>query len=972
LTYRIQVTLDDREHMLRGQVAIEYTNRSDTSLDELYVHIWPNAYQQDGSGLAKEIYGNQNPVFALARPEQRGFMDSLDFRCDGQDVQWTFFSGETDIIRIKLARPLSPGSKTTLATPFRVKLPDAAISRLGHANGRYYLTQWYPKPAVYDRNGWNTLSYQNWGEFYGEYARYEVDITLPESYWVAATGVLQDAAEYSRRLQADSITRAGGVVATAGLRPTTTGAGMTLHFVADSVHDFALFAAKDFQVLADRVPGKPEIWSFFLQQHVQQWTLANFVLRQSLNSLSSWIGPYPYAHLIAVDVDDIAGRDMEYPMILAIGACGNRQFLQTLYHEAAHQWFYGMIGSNERRHPWMDEGWTSYLENRLYLNTQRLVGSPNESMFTRWLRLSEEPENFLPHLRLNYLKAASRNTDPLTGESALYYNEDDYFVSTYSKPTLGIVWLEDALGRDVFDQSMRAYYREWAFRHPQPADLQTVFERVSGQSLDWYFNDWTNTHAKADYSIKVRNTPSRGARITVGNRGSVSGPVTLAAFRNNQLLEQRTISSRDFGQAFEWNVADAERFVLDPDHRVPEVNRRNNFSRAHGALRKAEPIRLQFFIGHEVDLRTTVGLFPVVGWNTNNGVLIGGGLHNLNFEEKPFEVLAMPLYGTQDKEMNFGGFVRYHFYPKTGNLRRIRLQSGWSRYAYATDSYQDTSGRMLADGALHYRKADHSLQLKFMHGSRQKVESQLRFNAIQIRKDLPYAFNYSAATRDDFFLVGAYERITAFPDASHLVFEAQWHSDMYKFTLTEQLLLPYRNPKKGLRLRLFGGYVAINNTSVAGQDFRLRLSGFGGGDDYLFRDVFPGRNEPDGVFSHQFVLTEGGFTTPVSYFGKSSGWMLTARASTTLPGKLPFRLYLAGGSFEDINDFRPEFGKVSFEGGVELPILGDIFVVYLPAVYSKDVRDALDRLDLNTAETIRFELRFRELNPIELARKYLQ
>lgn len=958
--------------MLRGQVAIDYTNRSDSSLDELYLHVWPNAYREDRSGLARELYGNQDPVFALTRPEERGFMDSLDFRCDGQDVQWTFFSGAADIIRIKLQQPLAPGRSMTLATPFRVKLPDAAISRLGHADGRYYLTQWYPKPAVYDRNGWNTLTYQSWGEFYGEYARYEVELTLPESYWVAATGVLKDQAEHTRRLLADSVTRAGGVVANAGLRPEATSAGTTLHFEADSVHDFALFAAKDYQVLADRAPGKPEIWSFYLQQHEQNWKLSNAVLRQALDSLTNWIGPYPYAQLSVVDVDDIAGRDMEYPTIVAIGACSANQFLQTLYHEAAHQWFYGMLGSNERRHPWMDEGWTTYLENRLYLNTQRLVSSPKESKFSQWLRLSDEPEDFLPHLRLHYLKGASRNSDPLTGAAALFYDESDYYTAAYSKPTLGIVWLEDVLGRDVFDLAMRNYYREWAFRHPQPEDLQTAFERVSGKKLDWYFDDWTFTNAKADFALEVKTGKGGISRVTVMNKGEVNGPVSLAAYRDSQLLEKRQISTATFNHAFDWKTDGADSFVLDPENRVPEVNRRNNFSRAQGILRKTEPIRFQFFIGHEVDRRTTIGLFPAVGWNTNNGLLLGGGLHNLNFEEKPFEVLAMPLYGTEDKELNFGGFVRYHFYPKTGNLRRIRLQSGWSRYAYATDSYQDTSGRVLADGGLHYLKADHSLQLKFMHGSREKVESQLRFHAIQIRKDLPYAYHYSKTTRDDLFLTGSYERVTAFPDASHLTVEAQWHPDMYKVTLTEQLLLPYRNPKKGLRLRLFGGYVSINNTSVAGQDFRLRLSGFDGGDDYLFRDVFPGRNEPDGVFSHQFVLTEGGFTTPVSYFGKSSGWMLTARASTTLPGKLPFRLYLAGGSFEDINDFRPEFGKVSFEGGVELPILGDIFVVYLPAVYSKDIRDALDRLELSTAETIRFELRLRELNPIELARKYLQ
>ena len=167
-----------------------------------------------------------------------------------------------------------------------------------------------------------------------------------------------------------------------------------------------------------------------------------------------------------------------------------------------HQWFYGMLGSNERRHPWMDEGWTTYLENRLYLNTQRLVSSPKESKFSQWLRLSDEPEDFLPHLRLHYLKGASRNSDPLTGAAALFYDESDYYTAAYSKPTLGIVWLEDVLGG--MSSTLRCAITTGNGRSGihSPEDLQTVFRTRFGKKLDWYFDDWTFTNAKADFALK--------------------------------------------------------------------------------------------------------------------------------------------------------------------------------------------------------------------------------------------------------------------------------------------------------------------------------------------------------------------------------------------------------------------------------------------------------------------------------------
>ena len=184
VNYTINVELDDQSHELLGDISFEYINHSPDTLKELYIHLWPNAYSNGKTALAGQLSDDWRNKLNNESSRDRGYIDSLSFHFDGQAISHTFYNGHIDIALIKLLNPLLPETSIIVSTPFRVQIPSGLISRLGHIGQSYQITQWYPKPAVYDKNGWNPIPYLNQGEFYSEFGSFDVSITLPDNYVV--------------------------------------------------------------------------------------------------------------------------------------------------------------------------------------------------------------------------------------------------------------------------------------------------------------------------------------------------------------------------------------------------------------------------------------------------------------------------------------------------------------------------------------------------------------------------------------------------------------------------------------------------------------------------------------------------------------------------------------------------------------------------------------------------------------------
>ena len=228
--YVIEVKLDDVNHLLAGDIAFTYTNNSPQTLSEVYMHLWPNAYKNNSTAFAKQMQENGDLDFYYAKESERGFIDQLAFMANGVPLV-VKPTNNIDVVSMQLAMPIKTGEQVTISTPFTVKVPKV-FSRLGHENQDYFITQWYPKPAVYDVNGWNAMPYLNQGEFYSEFGSFKVSITVPDNYVVVATGECENELELGEsKIASDTF-------------PVSSAFTKTLVFKADKVHDFAWFASK--------------------------------------------------------------------------------------------------------------------------------------------------------------------------------------------------------------------------------------------------------------------------------------------------------------------------------------------------------------------------------------------------------------------------------------------------------------------------------------------------------------------------------------------------------------------------------------------------------------------------------------------------------------------------------------------------------------------------------------------------------
>ena len=572
----MEVTLDSETARYNGTQKLIYTNNSPETHHKVFYHLYYNAFQP-GSEMAVRLKNaaDKNRRFKVdidsLTIEQQGFLRVKNLTQNGTLVQTE--EAET-ILEVTLNEPLLPGESTILELNFEGQVPDV-VRRAGKNSAEgvaLSMAQWYPKMAEYDVEGWNTDPYTG-REFHGVWGDFDVKITLNKDFTVAASGYLQNADEigkgYSERK-----------------RPKSKKSLVTWHFIAPEVHDFTWAADPDY--IHDTYPGPNGVELHFFYKDdaeiIENWKKLQPDTAKMMEYYNTKIGPYPYKQYSVVQGGD---GGMEYAMLTLIS--GGRKYgslFGVTAHELAHSWFQHILATNETKHEWMDEGFTSFIS----------ALASNEI-------LAQNKDFPLEGSYRGYFNLANSGFEMPQSTNANRYKHNLAYESTaYSKGAVFLAQLGYIVGKEKLFEILQAYYDEWKFKHPQPNDFRRIAERVSGLQLQWYLTDWTQTTNKIDYAINGLENTETGSVLHLERKELMPMPQeVLVVYKNGDTaLHYIPISlmrgekenpygiswtvhkdwawaNPKYDMALDGSVETIETIIIDPSNLMADIDKSNNY-----------------------------------------------------------------------------------------------------------------------------------------------------------------------------------------------------------------------------------------------------------------------------------------------------------------------------------------------------------------------------------------------------------
>jgi len=483
--YTMNIDMNVKNYQFDGTQKLIYTNNSPDNLNKVYYHLYFNAFQpgsemdirlqniEDPDG--RMVDANKKSRIATLKPDEIGYQKILSLKQDGKDVSYQVIG---TILKVILNHPIKSGEKSTFEMKFKGQVP-VQIRRSGRNNAEgvaLSMTQWYPKLAEYDFEGWHPDQYVG-REFYGVWGDFDVTININKDYILGGTGYLQNPQEIGYGYETKD---------TPVNRPK--GNKLSWHFIAPNVHDFTWAADKEY--LHDVIEGPNNVKMHFLYKkdvNIENWKALQKDAYKTMDFYNHYIGNYPYKQYSIIQGGD---GGMEYGMCTLItGKRGLKSLKGVVRHEMAHSWFQFVLATNESEHPWMDEGFTSFVN----------------TIADQYLDEKKDFPFMQVYQTYTFLVKSGKN-EPLTTHGDRYNTNMAYGINSYYKGQMFLSQLIYLIGKENLEQTLKNYYSDWKFKHPTPNDITREAEKVSNLELHWYLNEWVETTHTIDYAIeKVEN-----------------------------------------------------------------------------------------------------------------------------------------------------------------------------------------------------------------------------------------------------------------------------------------------------------------------------------------------------------------------------------------------------------------------------------------------------------------------------------
>ncbi len=537
--YTMKIDMDVDKFQYKGTQELVYTNNSPDTLYQVFYHLYFNAFQP-GSEMDERSRDLPDPDprvmdrISKLTPETIGFLKVSSLSQNGTSLT---YKTEGTVLEVNLNKPILPGEKVNFSMEFNGQVPDQ-IRRSGRnskENVALSMTQWYPKMAEYDFEGWHAHPYIA-REFHGVWGNFDVTIDIDKDYILGATGYLQNPQEIGYGYEKPNT------------KVNRKGKKLSWHFNAPNVHDFAWTADPDYIHDVVEVPNGPTLHFLYKnkKEYIDNWKDLQPKTVELMQFFSDKVGKYPYDQYSVLQGGD---GGMEYAMCTLI--TGERKFASLVgvtAHEMAHSWFQHILATNEAKHEWMDEGFTTYIST-LAMNEVMKQNNPNS----------------LRGIYKGYMQLALSGIEqPQTTHADRYAHNSAYGASAYSKGAVFLSQLGYIIGEENLAKTLKRYFNEWKFKHPTPNDFKRIAEKISGLQLDWYLTDWTKTTNTIDYGIKETIEKEKTTQVILERMGLMPMPVDLYVEYKDNTVESFYIPLRMMRGQKENPIPSMKRTIL-PD-----------------------------------------------------------------------------------------------------------------------------------------------------------------------------------------------------------------------------------------------------------------------------------------------------------------------------------------------------------------------------------------------------------------------
>lgn len=911
--YRIEGAIADDLKSLEATATIRYTNQGATALDTLYFHLWANALGDKSSAYMQQAI-DLGMLDAYFDGSKAGY-DIESTTLDGQPISLTYAA--PDIAYLLLPNRLAPGQSTSLTLSYTLHLPPKH-SRLGRTDDGLHLAHWYPRLAAHDQDGWHPMPYLSMGEFYGDYATYDIRLSHPEDLYFACP------------------------FATPAAAGTTTA-----RIAADDppVHDIALFAYRNLRKDHSRIQvGDQSIdIAVYRDPKDKAWDHARESLERAIRYFSETVGPYPYASAIIVQDLSIDRGGMEFPAIATVAGSTSRMVDYYIAHEVGHFWFQGILGFDERSHPWLDEGLTTFYEGRLSELTH------GEGYYDAVLPSLATSPHSLPIMRAGIAQQIIRDMDQPMSTPVGELSPINYGINSYGRAAQFWRHMAAYVGEETFDKGIRRLMAEYAYSHPTPAQVQSLLEAESGKDLSAFFTAYIH-QGDVDYRLEK----SKHDSIRLHQLGSVALPMPLQC-----------------GGEITWFMGDAAKrycpdAVLDPEGITLDYHTSNNAS-------TKPALRLLPRIGS--GRKGEVYLSPLVTMNHSDGVGLGAVFFNSTLPAKKLQWLLWPQYSLKSKSITGQAWIQY---------TQDAAADSWSKIVYRLGAKSFSNNHLERfDSFPRYIRLAPEVRLYQRYTGRSHRESYFRIQHVRLyeqdsRFDIEGGFVGLEYRRSDLSRLGFFTKnsYSLAPSSWSVELESARYENLFgqindylKVSAEAKKRYLYA-PKFGVDFRLFGAYFLSHSDRESTPRYQnkgvvaLLYQGF---NDYAYDDYFYNRYDQSGP-EQQIALRDGAFkhgtgSARSAQLGQSHDYAAALNIGVDLPIRLPWGLKtraFADGGLYGQRLFADELKtKYLYSGGLQLSMLRGAVNLYLPVVMSDEIQQVYDEEGLGLLQRLTFSVDFR-------------